>query len=1859
MKKKLSLLMVALVAIAAFAVQQTRRSAGDVFSDDFSYATGSETFKGGSGSDWTGSIATIKIQSSNATHTDEAVQAAFAAFKAKWQTSDLSNAYYGDKCIKLGTSSSDGKMTTVALADLNGAAVVKISAAGWGSGTNKMKVAISGAGTISGEEVTVTNSEYTEYTYNISGGTSETKITISGHRIFIGSVEITTAAAPAVAAPSISGTTPFVGSTEVTLACETEGAAIRYTLDGNDPTAESTLYEAPFTLTETATVKAIAIKDEVSSSIASKTFTAIPSVADIATLNALGNDATFAFTGEALVVYQNGKYNYVKDNTGSSLIYGTSVVPADAVGKTIAANWTGKVSIYKNLFEAIPDAALTLKDGEAVVVTYPAVAIDDVKAENVNQVVTLKGVTYTKPDGKNFNITKDGNEMVVAGYNQFGLEIADPVEGETYDIVGVISRYNDNIQFQPIEFKSNYSVKVATDIANGTVEVDKTKAAEGDVVTITATPAEGYELLSLSVVGDGVDLTVPVSGGKFTMPAANVIVSATFVEPEDITISPEGGDINEALAAATAGKIAKNITINLAENGAYTVSAPIVSANNLIINGAAGATIDASGNAGDFITLQGSTVFAKKSDDTDSDHYLIAAVSVSDVKISGLKGALITDAQKTLLETLTISNAVVEMPAAGKNVINFNGKGYVGKVVVKNSTIWANGMNTGFFAQYGSRPKNVNGDWLQEFDIQSSTIVNIANGKNICDLKQNGTVQNVYTLKNNIFVDCGKNGQVVVGFNKGQTSATPVWAVDGNIFNFGGVDTSAAEVEKAGKAGEEDIVKNSVAGVITFTDAAAGDFNGSFKLPIGATAPEDKIGDPRWNVAYKESGAVLWSSEEPATIVWDQANIAIPAEKFANAKVGDVMHVMLQDVPADAANTWDSQVELRGQNWKALEASVFVAGTASEAAKTVVDFVLTGDILAIAKELGVQINGQNCKTALITLEYADEVAGSDLSIWVGSLTKGNVSIDKAHFANSNLFNGVKIGDKIRVTVKKTDAESDCWIGMNYLSSTWAWSSFDEGSFAATTTETADGAIVEFEVKTEAAAKIMNEDNVAVIVNNPNQTVTQVELIIAPVDIVISPEEGADIYATLKAETDKVAKVGNIYVYLAPGKKFTISQSIVAPAAFVIMGAEVGTNPSSIDETATMAEIDASALTGPLVQMSAEPAVDADANGFYPLGDVGFLNVKVTGLTQQLFYANKVKYLFDTFHVDFCNINIAGGSKTVIDTNGGGVIATLDMSKNTIWAEPANTGALYSSQSGQKATEAGLTVQTFNIEKNTISNIAYGKNFCSHRQSNQTWLTYNVRNNVFVNCGKSGQVIKGLNGGSSGANPTWNIDGNVFNFDGADTSANESTGDADEPVKNSLAGIFEFTDAATGDFNGVFKGKTAEAPAKYPGDPRWTYTYEIAPTDIVISPESGADIAAALSAAKEGILKVGNITINLAENGAYTVSAALEAPASVTINGNGATIDASSLEAAMITTPAGDLAEWMDGNLTIKDVTIKGVNKGIYASAGKNYLYNDFLIENSVIEITATGGFEFDFRKGGVAKNFTINRSTIYAPQATVNSLYTSQSAQKGTEAPGVTVQTFAITNSTLYNIAKGKNFFTHRQNGQKWLAFTATNSIFVNVGKSGQVMQGMNGGSQNANPIWTATGNIFNFDGADTSEKEHPSAAGDDVVKNSVAGIINFQDAAAGNFNASLTLAPGTETAPESVGDPRWTLNLEMGYAISVAEGIENGTVKADAPYAATGVTVKVTATPAEGYELDELYYEKDGDNGIYPIVDGQFEMPAAAVVIKATFKSATGINSIAADKMKNATIYNMKGQRVDKAQKGLYIINGKKVVIK
>ena len=74
-----------------------------------------------------------------------------------------------------------------------------------------------------------------------------------------------------ISAPTISGNTTFSESSQVSLSAA-DGAEIRYTLDGSTPTASSTLYSEAFTVTETTSVKAIAIKDGQTSEVASKTF---------------------------------------------------------------------------------------------------------------------------------------------------------------------------------------------------------------------------------------------------------------------------------------------------------------------------------------------------------------------------------------------------------------------------------------------------------------------------------------------------------------------------------------------------------------------------------------------------------------------------------------------------------------------------------------------------------------------------------------------------------------------------------------------------------------------------------------------------------------------------------------------------------------------------------------------------------------------------------------------------------------------------------------------------------------------------------------------------------------------------------------------------------------------------------------------------------------------------------------------------------------------------------------------------------------------------------------------------------------------------------------------------------------------------------------------------------------------------------------------------------------------------------------------------------------------------------------------------------------------------------------------------
>ena len=661
-------------------------------------------------------------------------------------------------------------------------------------------------------------------------------------------------------------------------------------------------------------------------------------------------------------------------------------------------------------------------------------------------------------------------------------------------------------------------------------------------------------------------------------------------------------------------------------------------------------------------------------------------------------------------------------------------------------------------------------------------------------------------------------------------------------------------------------------------------------------------------------------------------------------------------------------------------------------------------------------------------------------------------------------------------------------------------------------------------------------------------------------------QGGDLTAALNEKVDEIESqdltVGDITINLSFMSTSTVSEPITVNKGLTIKGDN--------------AVIDASALTQPMIQMNNEPQVEAVASGQYVIKDITIENVKVTGLTKAFFADNGKPYAYETFTVNNCVIEYATQSNVVFNLASSMAI-NFNITNSTIYSKEAGTANFIAMSGKRPWLITGYEEETgkLTVANNTFYNVAKSKQFMNTNTLKGQKYLYEFNSNIFANVSN-----KKIYGNMTNNKKQLTTDGkNTYIFDGtffAETNYNGDEGLQTDP---------QFINAAKGDFT-VFVGSKQ---AKYEtGDPRWLTYFdpEQAPVeDVEVNVADGGNITTALAEALADVDQLGDITINV--SGDVTISSSIVAPNSLTITGaTGATIDASALEAAMITTPAGDLAEWMEGDLTISGVNIKGLKKSLFVSAGKNYLYNDFKIENSVIEFDETTGLEFDFRKGGVAKNFIINNSTLYALNPTGNSLYTSQSAQRGTEAPDVDVQTFIITNSTLVNFAKSKNFFTHRQSNQTWLAYTIQNSIFVDCGKSGQVVKGINQGQSGKNPTWTISGNLFNFNGVDTSAAEDTGDAGE-PVENSVAGVVEFENAAEGNFDGVIMLAEDAE-APATV----------------------------------------------------------PGDNKNFSITI------AGATAIK-------GVKAVDADNLENAVIYNLNGQRVEKAQKGLYIVNGRKVVVK
>ena len=189
---------------------------------------------------------------------------------------------------------------------------------------------------------------------------------------------------------------------DVNINCSTEGAAIYYTTDGREPTTGSTLYTAPFTISESTTVKAISAKDGETSEVVTAQYEILSDLC-LGDLEALPDGEVVAFNHELTVLYQKGYYLYVRGecehvynygqiygNTGQTYYLGDIIPPGWGGRKTTydgrpeLTNPTGFQPASRNE-QVFPELITIPQVGESTLWHY--VLLKDVYIDQVNQVV--------------------------------------------------------------------------------------------------------------------------------------------------------------------------------------------------------------------------------------------------------------------------------------------------------------------------------------------------------------------------------------------------------------------------------------------------------------------------------------------------------------------------------------------------------------------------------------------------------------------------------------------------------------------------------------------------------------------------------------------------------------------------------------------------------------------------------------------------------------------------------------------------------------------------------------------------------------------------------------------------------------------------------------------------------------------------------------------------------------------------------------------------------------------------------------------------------------------------------------------------------------------------------------------------------------------------------------------------------------------------------------------------------------------------------------------------------------------------------------------------------------------------------
>lgn len=220
-----------------------------------------------------------------------------------------------------------------------------------------------------------------------------------------------------------------------------------------------------------------------------------------------------------------GGYVQVVSNASPSQPYNSQIwiqIPDEWVGKTT-----------KMTFEVMADQVVSAPESYQATATgkgWGANAAPSASAKleitEQDKWITIERILNTENVKSNAGAPYSSRQV-----DQYCVDLSNNADPITYKF--------RNVKFE--EYVPTYAITI-TEAENGSVAADVTEAAEGAKVTLTITPAEGYELDALSVAAGETPVEV-ADDNSFTMPAAAVTVTATFkaVESgeEDLLPAPE------------------------------------------------------------------------------------------------------------------------------------------------------------------------------------------------------------------------------------------------------------------------------------------------------------------------------------------------------------------------------------------------------------------------------------------------------------------------------------------------------------------------------------------------------------------------------------------------------------------------------------------------------------------------------------------------------------------------------------------------------------------------------------------------------------------------------------------------------------------------------------------------------------------------------------------------------------------------------------------------------------------------------------------------------------------------------------------------------------------------------------------------------------------------------------------------------------------------------------------------------------------------------------------------------------------------------------------------------------------------